>query len=237
MSNVTPGYALSSMPEAATDFIQGIERPTQLNAWTGDAEPFKDDPTVYNAMMAGREALVNGASKIKALTADLTRNEPQKHEAGGEVSAKTVAKIEESQRILQAQANAYQAGGDAALKEAFAIKDGDKWLYDRWLSYVEWEAKNQDGGFANIRKAALANHELATVLMKMPAELLGLPGDFLNTVRTKAVEKFHPEIQEAYQRAEDLRDIAGRYTSLAARVKLNFHNPSVARKMATRVAL
>ena len=235
MSNVTPGYALSSMPEAATDFIQGIERPTQLNAWTGDAEPFKDDPTVYNAMMAGREALVNGASKIKALTADLTRNEPQKHEAGGEVSAKTVAKLEETQRTIQAQANAYQAGGDEALKEAFAINDGDKWLCDHWLSYVGREAKNQDGGFANIRKAATTHRELAAVIMKMPAELLGLPGDFLQSVRVKAVERFHPEIQQSWQRAEDLRDIAGRYTSLAARVKLNFHNPSVARKMATRV--
>lgn len=237
MSNVTPGYALSSMPEAATDFIQGIERETQLDAWCGRAEPFKDDPTIYNAMMAGREALVNGASKIKALTADQTRNEPQKHEAGGEVSAKTVAKLEETQRTLQAQANAYQAGGDEALKEAFAIKDGDKWLCDHWLSYVAREAKNQDGGFANIRKAATTHRELAAVIMKMPGELLGLPADFLQSVRVKAVEKFHPEIQEAWQRAEDLRDIAGRYTSLAARVKLNFHNPSIARKMATRVAV
>jgi hypothetical protein len=235
MSNVTPGYALSGMPEAATDFIQGIERPTQLTAWTGDAEPFKDDPTVYNAMMAGREALVNGAAKIKALTADLTRNEPQKHEAGGEVSAKTVAKLEESQRIIQAQANAYQAGGDEALRDAFAINDGDKWLCDHWLSYVGREAKNQDGGFANIRKAATTHRELAAMMMKMPAELLGLPGDFLQSVRVKAVERFHPEIQQAWQRAEDLRDIAGRYTSLAARVKLNFHNPTIARKMATRV--
>lgn len=92
-------YALSGMPEAATDFIQGIERETQLDAWCGRAEPFKDDPTIYNAMMAGREALVNGASKIKALTADQTRNEPQKHEAGGEVSAKTVAKLEETGMI------------------------------------------------------------------------------------------------------------------------------------------
>lgn len=76
------------------------------------------------------------------------------------------------------------------------------------------EAKNQDGGFANIRKAATTHRELAAVMMKMPAELLGLLGDFLQSVRVKAVEKFHPEIQEAWQRAEDLRDVAGKFTSL-----------------------
>lgn len=231
----TPGYALSSMPEAATDFIQGIERPTQLNAWAGNAEPFKDDPIVYNAIMGGHEALLHGAAKIKRLTNDETRSEPERHAAGGELSAKTVAKLEEAHNVLNAQANAYQAGADAALKEAFALKDGDKWLYDRWLSYVEREAKNQDGGFANIRKATLANRELATVLMKMPGELVGLPADFLQTVRVKAVEKFHPEIQDAFQRAEDLRDVAGRYKSLIARVSLNFHNPLIAKKMKTRV--
>lgn len=235
MDHVTPGFALSGMPEAATDFIQGIERPTQLTAWAGNAEPFKDDPTVYNAIKAGHEALLKGAATIKALTADQTRNEPQKHEAGGEVSAKTVAKLEETQRILQGQANAYQAGGDERLKEAFAINDGDKWLCDHWLSYVGREAKNQDGGFANIRKAATTHRELAAVIMKMPGELLGLPADFLQSVRVKAVEKFHPEIQEAWQRAEDLRDIAGKFTSLISRTKLNFHSPLIARKMATRV--
>lgn len=231
----TPGYALSGMPEAATDFIQGIERPTTLTAWAGSAEPFQDDPVCYNAIKASHEALLHGATKIKALTADLTRNEPQKHEAGGEVSAKTVAKLEESHRIIQAQANAYQAGGDAALKEAFVIKDGDKWLCDHWVSFVGREAVNQNGGHANIRKAALAHRELASVIMKMPSELLGLPGDFLQTLRVKAVEKFHPEIQQAWQRAEDLRDVAGKLTSVIGRVKLNFHSPLIARRMATRV--
>lgn len=235
MDHVTPGYALSGMPEAATDFVQGIERPTQLTAWAGNAEPFKDDPIVYNAIKGGHEALLKGAATIKALTADLTRNEPQKHEAGGEVSAKTVAKLEETQRILQAQANAYQAGGDEALKEAFAIKGEDKWLYDRWLSFVDREAVNGEGGFTNIRKAMLSNRELATVIMKMPGELLNLPGDFLQTLRVKAVEKYQPNIQEAYQRAEDLRDLAGKFTSLIGRVKLNFHSPLIAKKMATRV--
>lgn len=52
--------------------------------------------------------------------------------------------------------------------------DGDKWLCDHWLSYVAREAKNQDGGFANIRKAATTHRELAAVIMKMPAELLCL---------------------------------------------------------------
>ncbi|MGJ3628506.1 hypothetical protein AB5I41_19050 [Sphingomonas sp. MMS24-JH45] len=60
--------------------------------------------------------MLKGAATIKALTADQTRNEPQKHEAGGEVSAKTVAKLEETQRILQAQSNAYQAGGERTLE-------------------------------------------------------------------------------------------------------------------------
>ena len=166
----TPGYALSNMPEAATDFIMGIERPVQRQAWVGNPEPFKDDNAVYNAIQAGHEALINGAETIKALTADQTRSEPERHAAGGEVSAKTVAKLEESQRILQAQANGYQAVGDEALNAAFPMKDGDKWLYDRWLSYVEREAKNQSAGFGNITKAALANRELSTVLMKMPAE-------------------------------------------------------------------
>ena len=119
MENGTPGYALSNMPPAATDFIMGVERPSQLDAWAGKAEPFKDDPVTYNAIQAGREALTNGAAKIRALSSDLTRSEPQRHEAGGVVSAKTAGALEDTQRILNARANAYQAAGDEALREAF----------------------------------------------------------------------------------------------------------------------
>ncbi|GAY21199.1 hypothetical protein SFOMI_1734 [Sphingobium fuliginis] len=190
---------------------------------------------VFNAINAGRTALTNGAAKIRALSSDLTRSEPQRHEAGGVVSAKTVDALEETQRILNARANAYQAAGDEALRDAFPVKAEDTWLHDRWLSFLEREVANQDGGLGNIRKATMANPSLATVIAKMPAELLPVKGDFLARLREEVIDKFHPNIGEAFERAGQMRELAGKYMSLAARVKLNFHSPLHASKMKTRV--
>lgn len=231
----TPGFALSNMPPAATDFIQAIERPSQLDLMAGKADPFKDDPVAYNAIMAGRTALTNGAAKIRALSSDLTRSEPQRHEAGGVVSAKTVEALEETQHVLNARANAYQAVGDEALREAFPVKAEDKWVYDRWLSFLEREVVNEDGGLANIRKATMANASLATVITKMPAELMPLKGEFLTKLKADVIATHHPNIGEAFARAGQMRELAGKYMSLAARVKLNFHSPLHASKMKTRV--
>ena len=81
----------------------------------------------------------------------------------------------------------------------------------------------------------MANETLATVITKMPAELMPLKGEFLAKLKEDVIAKYHPNIGEAFERAGEMRELAGKYMSLAARVKLNFHSPLHASKMKTRV--
>ena len=170
------------------------------------------------------------------MTGDATRSEPERHAVGGEVSARTVAKLEEVQRKLTANANAYTKSADAALKERFALKSEDSWLNDKWLGFVREQA-GVEGGYGVIGETMLKHRELATVIIKMPAELLGVPERQLQAWKVKAVSKWEPEIQAAAQMGEDIREVASRYTRIVGMVRLNFHSPGVAAKVATRVKL
>lgn len=207
-----------------------------MKAWLGDPSQFEHDTEVSSAIISAHSALRSGAETITALTGDATRSEPERHAVGGEVSARTVAKLEEVERKLTANANAYTASANEALKERFALKPEDGWMNDKWVGFIREQA-GVEGGYAKIGEAMLKHRELATLIIKMPAELLGIPERQLQTWRVKAVEKFEPEIQSAAQLGEDIRDIAGRYKRMVGMVKLNFHSPVIAAKVATRVRL
>jgi len=223
--------------DAAVSMLQGIERPSQMNAWLGDAEQFQQDQEVRGAVLRAHTALRDGGEKIKLLTLDETRSEPERHYVGGQVSERTVGTLDNTQKVLLRNAAVHHDAAMEALKERFAMRSDDKWLYDRWVGYVEREGSNSDGGYSNIRESMLANRDLAVVLHKVPYQLLGLPVEQVVKWQAKAVERWEPEVQKAFQYAEELRDLAGRYPMVIGMVKLNFHSPVHASKMKTRVSL
>ncbi|MFN3846525.1 MAG: hypothetical protein ACK4RZ_12005 [Paracoccaceae bacterium] len=210
-----------------------------MRAWLGDpsSPSFEHDNDVKNAIIGAHTALRSGATKITALTGDMTRSEPERHHVGGQVSAQTVAALESAQATLKSRANAYEATAKEALRDRFAMKADDKWVYDRWAGFVEREAKNPDGGYANVSAAIGKHRDLAVVMMKLPPELLGVPSEQHVRWQTAAVEKWEPEIGDGFQMAQTIRDVADRYVRITAMVKLNFHSPVIASRMKTRVAI
>lgn len=233
-----PNIALVNTP-AATEFILGTRRPTQVKAWLGDPSnpSFELDGDIRNEITAAHTALAKGAETITALTGDMTRSEPEKHAVGAEVSARTVAALETAKDALVRNANAYEAAGKEALASAFALKPDDRFIHEQWLGFVHREAANADGGYGNI-SAALAKHrDLANVIMKLPPELLNVAPTQLDRWRVAAITKWEPSAQASLQMAEDIRDVADRYVRVIGMVKTNFANPAIAAKVATRVRL
>lgn len=233
--NMAPNIALVNT-EAAVSLIQGAGRDSQTKAWLGDPSQFEHDTEVSGAIMSAHSALRSGADTITALTGDATRSEPERHAVGGEVSARTVAKLEEVQRKLTANANAYAKSASDALAERFVLRPENNWLYDKWVGFVR-ENVGVEGGYGTIRETMLAHRDLATLMVKMPTPLLGIPERQHQDWRVKAVEKYEPEIQAGFQMAEDIRDVASRYTRMIGMVRLNFHSSAIAAKVATRVKL
>lgn len=225
--------------EAASSLVLGTRRESQMKAWLGDpSDPsLEHDTEVSHAILGAHSALRSGAETITALTSDATRSDPERHAVGGEVSARTVAKLEEVQRKLTAKANAYEAAGIETINSAFALKSDDKFMHEQWMGFIHREAANTDGGYGNI-SAALAKHRgLANVIVSMPAELLNVASAQLDRWKIAAITKWEPRAQENLQMAEDLREVAGRYTRIVGMVRLNFHSPAIAAKTATRVRL
>ncbi|QYU68863.1 hypothetical protein J4558_01550 [Leptolyngbya sp. 15MV] len=230
-----PNIALVNT-EAATEFVMGIQRDTQLTAWLGSVERFQQDAEVSGAIISARTALRNGGAKITELTGDLTRSEPERHHVGAEVSARTVTALENARSKLMQYANAYEGSALAAVKERFTLRSEDNWIYDKWLGFVR-QQYSEEGGPANIRENMLKHRDLATLFVKMPTPLLGIPEVQHDDWKLKAVEKWEPEIQEAAQMGADIRDLASRYPRVIAMVKTNFHSPVIASRMKTRVSL
>lgn len=135
--------------------------------------------------------------------------EPERHAVGGEVSARTVAKLEEAERKLTANANAYAKSAADALAERFVLRPENNWLYDKWVGFVR-DNVAKEGGYGTIRETMLQHRDLATLMVKMPTPLLGIPERQHQEWRVKAVEKFEPEIQAGLQMAEDIRDVRWR---------------------------
>ncbi|MDM7956601.1 hypothetical protein [Blastomonas sp.] len=233
--NMAPNIALVNT-EAAVSLIQGTQRDSQMKAWLGDPSQFEHNTEISGAINSAHSALRSGAETITALTGDATRSDPERHAVGGEVSARTVAKLEEVQQRLKANADAYAQAANQALKERFALKSENAWLNDKWLGFVR-ETYAKEGGPATIRETMLQHRDLATLMVKMPTPLLGIPEKQHQEWRVKAVEKFEPEIQSGLQMAEDIRDVASRYTRIVGMVRLNFHSQGIAAKVATRVRL
>jgi len=209
-----------------------------MKAWLGDpSDPsLEHDTKVTGAISVAHTALRNGVETITALTGDMTRSDPEKHAVGGEVSARTVAKLDEVQRTLTAKANAYTKAADEALKERFTLKAEDGWTNNKWCDFIREQAA-VEGGYGVISETMLQHRDLATLIIKMPSVLLGIPPRQHEIWRVKAVEKFEPEIQAAAQMGADIREIASRYVRVIGLVKTNFHTPAIAAKVATRVKL
>lgn len=223
--------------DAAVEFILATERPSQVKAWLGDPSQFEADAEASTAITNAHGALRSGATKIRALTEDATRpSDPERHAAGAKVSAETVAVLERAQATLKSRANAYAAAADEALKTRFALKAEAAWTNDKWLGFIR-ETYGKEDGPATIRETMLQHRDLATLIVKMPTPLLGIPERQHHEWRVRAIEKFEPEIQVAAQMGADIRDIADRYVRVVGLVRLNFHSPAIAAKVATRVAI
>ena len=230
-----PNIALVNT-EAAVSLIQGTQRDSQMKAWLGDPSQFDHDTEVSAAIIGAHSALCSGGETITALTGDATRSEPERHAVGGEVSARTVAKLEEVQRTLTVKARAYAKAANDALAERFTLKTEDGWTNDKWLALVRDEA-SKEGGYGKISDLISKHRDLATLIIKMPTPLLGIPERQHTTWKVKVVSKWEPEIQAGLQMAEDIHHVASRYTRIMGMVRLNFHSPVIAAEVATRVKL
>lgn len=234
--HLAPNVALVNT-EAAVSLIQGTQRDSQLKAWLGDPSQFEHITEVSAAIISAHSALRSGADTITALTGDATRSEPERHAVGGEVSARTVAKLEAAQDTLTRHAAAYQAAGEEALRSKFALKPDDRFMHEQWMAFIHREAANKDGGYSNITAALAKHRDLANVIMKLPAELLNVAPAQLDRWKVAAITKWEPGIQDSLQMAEDIREVASRYSRVIGMVKTNFHSKGIAAKVATRVRL
>lgn len=235
-----PDQSLVNTPEA-NEFVNNAKLETQRNVMLGNLKhfhkDFKDDPEIYNRVSASHQRLERAADTIGRLTGDESRNEVEKHVAAKKVADETIAQLEITQQSLSNLSEAYMRGANERLEEVFKLPEGKAVIHAEIIRWIKDEAKNGDGGYANIREAVTTDPDFAKVLVNFSYRLLGLPFDHQTEFMTKAIERWSPETSKALERAEKLRDTAAKYPGVIANVKSSFYSQLKAAKIHKRVAV
>lgn len=231
-----PDQSLVTEPKAV-EFINMIKLPSQRNVMVGDHAKFKDNDAAFNSISACHQKLQNAATTIGQLTGDESRNEVEKHVAAKTVADQTIEQLEKTQKVLLAISDAYMRDAEDQLVEVFKLPEGRSSIHSDMARWIEAQAKNGDGGYANIREAVTTNSEFAKVLYQYPHQLLGLPYDQRTDFMNKALEVWSPKSRQAFERYHALRDTAAKYPEVIAKVKASFYNPLKAAKIHKRVAV
>lgn len=232
--------SLVNTPEA-NEFVDNAKLETQRNTMLGNLntfrKDFKDDPEIYNRVSASHQRLERAAETITALASDGSRNEVEKHAAAKKVADDTIAQLENTRQSLLGLSESYMRGVNERLAEVFKLPEGRSAIQSDIARWIRDEAKNGDGGYANISDAITTNSEFAKVLQNYPYQLLGLPHGQHLEFMNKAIKVWSPESLDAIERYNKLRDTAAKYPATIAKVKGSFYNVLKAAKIHQRVAV
>lgn len=198
----------------------------------GDREQL--DVQVWNAVTAAHDAISGGLKTIAALVDDPTRNDVLKHEAAKQVADRTIATIEQSQKALQARANALQTEAHEVVEQRFAIDPLRATIHTEIRGWIREQAKDEDG-LIKIRQAMRKDSEVAAVIYQSPHFLMNLASDVRDHMRIDGIEAHVPAAYKMLEASIALNDTAAKYPKAIVGVRRSFYNAGLAAQASRRV--
>lgn len=234
--NVTPGFTPVNDPKAV-EFVQHLTLDTQLDAMLGNPAHFANDSDVNGGIVNVRGAARTSADKLKGITGDLTVTEPVRHEYASKIANSLVATVEATHGILVSRSKDYMTAAETIFGDRFKPNPAREGFYLRAADWMKDEAKNQNGGYANIREAVTDDPDFAVAMYNYSWRLLGLPEKDALMFKERAVEKFAPDALAHIETSHQLEKLAKRYPGFIAKVHSSFYSPLELAKLRTRFTL
>lgn len=104
------------------------------------------------------------------------------------------------------RSESYMHGVNERLDEVFKLPEGRSAIQRNIVRWIRNEAKDGDGGYANIREAVTSNSEFTKVLYHWPTQLLGLPHDQRLDFVSRVIKVWSPKSFDSMERSEILRE-------------------------------
>jgi hypothetical protein len=218
--------------EDAQHFVQQASMDVGRKVMLGDRE--KLDKYAWNAVTSAHDAIASGVKTVSALVDDPTRNDVLKHEAAKQVAERTISAIEQSQKVLQARANALEAEAHEMVERRFAIDPNRAGIQSEIRTWIREQTKSEDG-LGNIRKLMNSEPEVAAVIYQSPAFLMNLAPEVRDNMRIDGIERHVPDAYKMLEASVALNDTAAKYPRAIAGVRRSFYNAGLAAKAAHRV--
>ena len=232
----TPGFTPVNTAEA-TQFVQDLLLPTQRGKLIGNPDSFPNDSDVQSALTSLHTRAHESAELVGRITADLTVTTPVRHENAAKVAKRLAEAAETTQRFLEGKAKDYTASSESIMATRFTPNPARDATYMRCAAWIEAQAKNGDGGYANIREAITDDPDFALTMYNTSWRLLGLPDEHAFAFKEKIVEKFAPEALEYLDTSHKLGKVAKRYPTFISSVHSSFYSPLELAKVRTRVVV
>ena len=207
---------------------------------TGSTALLGGDPDKYAdaeasaALLTAQIALRDGIGTIERLAKDPTRSDPQRHEAGGKVSAKTVETLAKSKATIESRIESLHASGVAEVEAAFAPNLQRSHLDAEIMRYVREQAAKPEG-VTKLHDLVKTNRNVAAVIYQSESFLLGLADQTHSTLRFDAAEHHVPAAYKKMTNSLAMQELPGKLDGAIANVKRGFHSQAIAAQTALRV--
>lgn len=220
--------------ETAVQFISLAQTETGAKSMLGDAEQFESvsGVTIVNANIALRES----TAKVAALAKDETRTEVAKHEAAMQLANRTISALEKAKGSIEARANFLAAEGQGEAEAYFAPLANRAALDSEVRGWIKEEMKSPEG-IAKVRKAAMSDVKIASVIHHSPDFLLGIESGLHMKMRFEITEKHLPNAYQKMTQSVELVGLLNRYDKTISKVRTSFYMPGIAAKASSRVEI
>lgn len=218
----------------AVSFLSLISTNAGRKALSADERDFSD-ARVKGALTNIHAAITTGLDVIGRLEKDETRTDPQKHARARQVAEQVNATITKSHQQMVAIAAEAHDEANGLINEyltidginPFMLATKFQWLKDQWA--------DGKGGAGRIREAIRSDRELAGIVYRCDAYLIGMPDaqrmDYVDT----GIETHVPKAHELIDTKQAISKAADKLPDLANNISSSFYMKGIADKMASRV--
>lgn len=224
---------LNNAPNAVR-FLEGLATKTYRNAIFGDPNAATNDRVrgILNTVHSQISASLDVQRKLDK---DVSRHEVEKHYRGRQEAETLNGVLASAREQLTAEADRLEGEATTAIDGAFQLDPTRAIFASRKLDWLDKQWADPNGGSAAISKQVKQDPELAALIIKGDAYVLGFPEETRMNLAISAVKAHLPDAHAAIETAKSIRETASKYDGAMNSVRFSFAVDSVADKMATRV--
>lgn len=216
--------------EFSIKFINAMKLDVHRRANLGDPATHK---AVLNQVTAAHNAIAAGIETIEALGGDMTRSEPERHDAGRKVAVRTIEALQKSREGILNTANVMAKAASDAIEAQFAPDPTRAGLESEIRSWLR--EKSKAGDVAAIKEQIAATPEVAAVIYHTPTFLTGLADDVHDMFRYQAMKYYAYKEVDIINESGELKKLSDNYPKIIASVKTSFYNAAIAQQVKSRV--